>query len=608
MDGTIGTANQLGLPEAVDVAVVGSGAAGLAAALSAAVAGRSVLIAESQPLIGGTTAISGGAAWVPNHGLSYRQLAASDSAEDARRYLLGEGRDAVLDHGLVEAFLDGAPKTARFIEAHTYLSWLPTIWPDYHSEIAGASNVRSLLPGLFPSDLLGTSASMVRSPAGTLRTNPMPAWMLDRLPGIWIAGHALVGALLEACLRQGVAVRTCAPAARLVEGDSGVSGLVISSDREFRSVAVRRGVILASGGFEGSDEFTDKYLDGSFGAQISPAGHDGIALTMAAEVNASLSATEAAWWMPAVHVPGDESDSQPTSRILLGERGLPHTIMVNRDGERFANEARPYADIGAIMRRVDPGTGVMPNAVAWMLFDDYYWRRYGFFDWPPGSEPPSFLVRAHSLDELARRCGIDADGLTRTVAAFNPLARQGRDPQFNRGGTTYERFFGDYHPRLGRLAPLSRFPSATAQVHRVAAAAAGPVVAPLAARVARRREPDRLRERAVPLLAKYLRAYLKSPASSVLGPIDSPPYYAVRVDASALATVGGPRTDAHARVLDEGGAVIPGLYAAGNAGGAATGGFYGGAGCTISLALTFGHLAGRHAASRSADGADRQPV
>lgn len=217
----------------------------------------------------------------------------------------------------------------------------------------------------------------------------------------------------------------------------------------------------------------------------------------------------------------------------------------------------------------------MPNAVAWMLFDDYYWRRYGFFDWPPGSEPPSFLVRAHSLDELARRCGIDADGLTRTVAAFNPLARQGRDPQFNRGGTTYERFFGDYHPRLGRLAPLSRFLSATAQVHRVAAAAAGPVVAPLAARVARRREPDRLRA-SCPATRKVSTRLPEESCEQRPRPDRFAALLRSPRRRQRARNCRGPRTDAHARVLDEGGAVIPGLYAAGNAGGAATGGFYGG--------------------------------
>src|SRR5829696_6689138 len=157
MAGSIGTAVQLGLPQRVDVAVVGSGAAGLVAALSAAVEGSTVLVVESEPLVGGTTAISGGAAWVPNHGLAYRELGENDSVELARRYLLGEGRDAKLELDLVDAFLAGAPKMARFVEKHTYLSWLPTVWPDYHSDIPGASNVRSLLPGIFPSDVLGGS-------------------------------------------------------------------------------------------------------------------------------------------------------------------------------------------------------------------------------------------------------------------------------------------------------------------------------------------------------------------------------------------------------------------------------------------------------------------
>src|SRR5215208_2746256 len=599
MAGNIGTAALLGLPQGVDVAVVGSGAAGLVAALSAAVEGSTVLVVESEPLVGGTTAISGGAAWVPNHGLAYRELGENDSVELARRYLLGEGRDAKLELDLVDAFLAGAPKMARFVEKHTYLSWLPTVWPDYHSDIPGASNVRSLLPGIFPSDVLGAAASFVRPPARGVRTNPVPAWILERLEGAWIGGHALIGALLEACLRHGVDLRTSAMATQLVAGETGVGSLLIESGGAPHTVAVRNGVVLASGGFEGADELTAKYLGADIGTHVSPAGHDGGALVMAATVNAGLVATETAWWMPAMHVPGEELDGHPISRIVLGEKALPHTIMVNADGERFTNEALPYDDVGEVMRRADPSTGHMPNAVAWIIFDDYYRRRYGFFDWAPGSELPAFVARAGSIGELARRCGINADGLTSTVAAFNRSAQHGLDPQFNRGGTVYERFFGDHHPRLGRLSPDVLFPSGMARARHLVAIMAGPVVGRLAARVAHRREPDRLRALAVPWLAKYLRAYLNSPASSVLGAIDIPPYYAVRIEASTLGTVGGPRTDAHARVVDESGCVIPGLYAAGNAGGAATGGFYGGAGCTIALALTFGHIAGRHAGSRS---------
>jgi hypothetical protein len=302
--------------------------------------------------------------------------------------------------------------------------------------------------------------------------------------------------------------------------------------------------------------------------------------------------------MPAVQVPGETMDDRPISRLVQGERALPHSIMVNRKGERFGNEAASYNHLGGVMRKVDPETGTMPNATAWLVFDHSYWTRFGIFGVQPGGEVPGYITLADTLEELARACGIDEAGLVKTVEQFNPKARIGRDPWFDRGGTLFERFFGDYQPRMGKNSPDARFPAATAKARLALATAVGPVLGPLAARAARRRDPERLRSLVVPVLAKIMRPSLESPPSSTLGPVDTPPYYAVKVEASAIGTVGGPKTDAHGRVLDVDGKVIPGLYAAGNAGGAATQGFYGGAGGTIALGLVFGYLAGQDAAAR----------
>src|SRR4051795_501509 len=203
------------------------------------------------------------------------------------------------------------------------------------------------------------------------------------------------------------------------------------------------------------------------------------------------------------------------------------------------------------------------------------------------------------------RCSITSTGtgsappLIRTAsssARFNLEARRARDPQFQRGETLFDRYFGAFYPRMGRYSPDARIPAATAKARKRIAKAIGPVVNNLAGRAARKNDPEQLRSVVVGPLAKIIRPVLESPASSVLGPVDSAPYYALKVEASALGTVGGPRTDAHGRALTTEGNVIPGLYAAGNAGGAPTKGFYGGAGGTISLGLVFGYLAGLEAA------------
>lgn len=568
-------------------------------ALTAAKEGARVLVVESRELVGGATGISAGAAWIPDHGFSTDDLKVHDDLDQARRYIYGEGRDQILDRDMVEKFLQTGPHVARFIEQHTSFGWIPTIWPDYRSDIEGASVGRSLFPGPYSPAGLGEAAKYVRPALTTgMAKNPLPFWLLGGIgiDDVWLAGPALVGALLEACLRNGVDVRVEAPATRLVIEGSEVRGIVVQAGGTDHTVRATKGVLLASGGFESSNELTETYLNAPFAVQVSPKGHDGIAVQLAKEVGADLTGMEDAWWMPGVQLPGEELEGRPLSRVFLGERALPHSIMVNRSGKRFANEALAYDQFGAIMREVDPETGTMPNDPAWLIFDHDYWRKFGIFGVPPGGEVPDYLHRADSLSELASKIGVDEVGLLRTVDRFNPEARRARDPEFGRGDALFDRYFGAFYPRLGRFSPDALLPGLTAKARARVAAAIGPVVSKLAGRAARKSDPERMRSLVVGPLARIIRPVLKSPKSSVLGPIDTPPYYALEVHASALGTVGGPRTDANGRALDTDGNVIPGLFAAGNAGGAPLKGFYGGAGGTISLGLVFGYLAGREAA------------
>ncbi len=606
LKGSVGSSSTLGLPAEVDVVVVGSGASGLSAALSASVEGASVLVLESEAKLGGTSAISGGAIWVPNHGFSYGALGATDSVEDARIYLLGQGRNEVLDAAAVDAFIDHAPRIAAFIEEHTYLGWIPVAWPDYTSDIRGASNFRSLFPGPFRPAVLGEYAELVQPPKKSgMARNPLPLWLINGIQGVWMAGYALIGALLEGCLRRGVDVRTESRVTQLVKEGEGISGVVVGTGAAARTVSVRRGVILASGGFEGNDELTSKHLGAPFPIQISVRGHQGDAMSMVEQVGADLVVPDGAWWMPGIQIEGDELEGAPISRLVQGERALPHTIMVNSAGERFSNEAASYNDLGADMRKVDPRNGEMPNSTAWMVFDEYYHQHYSFLGTLPGGNYPKEVVSALTLDELARKCGIDPEGLVRTVREFNPEAKKGRDPWFGRGTTTFERFFGDHNPFLGRLSVNHWAPAFAERARKFIAKAIGPVAGLVMGRIARGDNPQRMRKALVRPLAMVMRPALKNPASGAIGPVDTPPFYAVKVQASAIGTLGGPRTDAHGRVLTPAGEAIPGLYAAGNVGGALTQGFYGGAGGTIVLGVVFGHLAGKDAAARQVSAPSR---
>ena len=597
--GTIGTIAQKGVPNDVDVVVVGSGGAGLMAALAAAKKGARVLVVESRELVGGATGISAGAAWIPNHGFSTEDLKVDDDLDKARTYIYGQGRDETLDHDLIEKFLQNGPRVARYIEQNTSFGWIPTIWPDYRSDIPGASVGRALFPGPYSPEGLGEAKKYVRPALTTgMAKNPLPFWMLGGIgiDEVWLAGPALVGALLEGGLRNGVDVRVSAPAVRLIIEDSAVKGVVVESDGVEHQVRAAKGVVLASGGYESSDEVTTKYLGAPFGTQVSPRGHNGIAVQLAEDVGADLTGMDDAWWMPGVQLPGEELEGTPLSRVFLGERALPHSIMVNSKGERFANEALAYDQFGQIMREVDEATGEMPNATAWLIFDQNYWDKFGIFGVAPGGEVPDYLYRADSLAGLAAQIGVDEVGLLRTVDKFNPEAAKARDPEFGRGDTMFDRYFGAYYPRLGKASPDAWIPGVTAKARAVVGKAIGPVVAKLAGRVARKNDPEALRSAVVGPLARIIRPVLKSPKSSVLGPVQKAPYYALKVHASALGTVGGPKTDAVGHALTTDGKVIPGLYAAGNAGGAPTKGFYGGAGGTISLGLVFGYLAGEEVA------------
>ncbi|WP_231909995.1 FAD-dependent oxidoreductase [Corynebacterium cystitidis] len=574
------------MPDNVDIIVIGSGGAGLTAALTAAQKGAQVLVVESLDIVGGATGVSAGAAWIPAHGFSTDALGVEDSIEQGRTYFMGEGRDKILDPEIIDTVLNEGPKVARYVENNTKFGWIPAIWPDYRSDIPGASVGRALFPGPYNAEGLGEAAQYVR-PALTsgMAKNPMPFWLLAGLKtdSAWIAGPALVGALLEANLVAGVNVRVETPAESLVVENGRVTGLVVSSNGKEHTIRAHNGVIIASGGFETSDELTTKYMNAPMGTHVSPRGHRGIAVQLAEEIDAELTAMEHAWWMPGVQLPGETLEGKPFARLLLGERSLPHSIMVNRDGVRFTNEAAAYDQMGGAMRVWDEERGEMVNDPAYFIFDQNFWDKFGLFGSTPGGEVPEYVIQADSLTELAEKTGINAENLLSTVDKFNPEAAKGRDPWFGRGETLFDRYFGDFYPMLGAASPAKRFPGVTQQAQWLFAKLIGPIVNMGAKQAAQKNDSEGLRKMIVGPLSKIMRPVLKAPQSSTLGPIERRPLYAVKAESSALGTVGGPVTDSQGRVKNKSGQVVAGLYSAGNAGGAATQGFYGGAGGTIAL-------------------------
>jgi succinate dehydrogenase/fumarate reductase flavoprotein subunit len=533
-----------------DVVVLGTGAAGLVAALAAHDRGADVGLYEKGAVVGGTTALSGGIVWIPNN---HHAAAAglSDSREDALAYLDSLSLGAI-DPALATALIDTGPEVVRWLEATTPLR-LRVVkgYPDYHPEHPGGKpgGGRSLDPELFDYVALGPWADRVARPPSlprlTLIEIPLgggsgaidPADMDERdhrdSRG---RGQALVGALVRACLDRGIEPATGARAIELIRQDGRVTGVHFAPAGPVDDVAARRGVVIATGGFEWEPTLVRAFLRGPMTSPTTIPTNTGDGLRMALSAGAAVGAMAEAWWVPTLEIPGELLYGRQRARLVLRERTLPRSILVNRRGRRFANEAANYNALGGAFHQFDPSRFEYANLPCWLVFDHGYLTRYGLLDVEPDGAVPSWLSTAASVGELAERNGVDAAGLVATVARWNELVRIGHDDDFGRGDSAYDGWSGDQQ-------------------------------------------------------------FLGSPQAT-LGPIDEPPYYAVEIHSGTLGTKGGPRTDVDGRVLDFDGRAIDGLYAAGNAMAAATGLVYGGAGGTLGPAVVFGYRAGRDAATR----------
>jgi succinate dehydrogenase/fumarate reductase flavoprotein subunit len=536
-----------------DVLALGTGAAGMTAALAAHGAGASVMLLEKSRLVGGTTAVSGGVVWVPNnHHLG--EVGIEDSRAEALAYVkrLTDGRT---DAALVERFVDSAPAMVEWIEAQTALRFQALArYPDYHPEFPGGKpGGRSLDPGLFDANDLGPwKKSLRRSPVFGMTAMTVAEatdWGVFSKPlklpfkllgerygkGLVCYGGALAGQLLKALLDRKLEPRLEHVARDLVVEEGRVTGVRVEHQGQELFVRARRGVVLASGGFEWNRALAAQFLGGVLTHPNSPPGNEGDGLKMAMAVGADLANMSEAWWCPSLVIPGEEYDGKPLHRGDFATRSLPHTIIVNKRGRRFVNEAQNYNDLMKAFFAFEPNAYERPNLPAWLVFDHAYLESYALMTVMPGQPAPEWLTRADTLDELARIVGIDARGLGQTVDRFNGLAVEGVDPDFARGESLYDRFYGDPDHR----------PNAN------------------------------------------------------LGTITKKPFYALEVHPGAIGTKGGARVNVDAQVLRVDGAPIPGLYAAGNVMAGVTGAGYPGAGSTIAAAMTFGYLAGRHAAATS---------
>ena len=458
----------------VDVAVLGSGASATTTAILAADNGAEVAVLERADVVGGTTALSGGVLWVPNnHHMA--EAGFEDSREDALAYLnsLSLG---MMDDELVETLIDTGPEMLRYMEDNTPVSLhVFEGYPDYHPENPGGKpeGGRSLDNDLFPFEELGSwaerinhqpdaiffPATMLEIDTGQVEAIPQDVLEARRARDMRSTGQALAGSLIKGCLDREIPVHTATRARELIlDEDDAVVGVRAERNGEDYFVKARKAVVIASGGFEWNEDLVKAFLRGPMTAPTSSPENEGDGLLMAMDAGAALGNMSEAWWIPGIHVPGDEMRGRTFARLILAERTWPRSIIVNRYGKRFMNEAANYNAVGHAFHTFDPNTFEFINLPAWLIVDSRYQAPIARHRVDP--DAPDWIRRAGTLAELADEIDIDAAGLEETVARFNEGAVRGKDPDFQRGVSAYDSYNGDrsQEPPFTTLGPIDTPP------------------------------------------------------------------------------------------------------------------------------------------------------
>ncbi|WP_405817442.1 3-oxosteroid 1-dehydrogenase [Streptomyces sp. NBC_01390] len=541
-----------------DVVVVGAGAAGMTAALTAAKQGLTCVVVEKAPTFGGSAARSGAGIWIPNNPVI---LAAGvpDTPAKAAAYLAAVvGPD--VPAARQQAFLAHGPAMLSFVMANSPLRfrWMEG-YSDYYPELPGGlPNGRSIEPDQLDGNVLGAELAHLNPPylavpSGMVVFSADYKWLAlaaVNAKGTAVAveclargtkaalkgqtpltmGQALAGGLRAGLASAGVPVWLNTPLTDLYLESGAVTGAVVTRGGTAGLLRARRGVIVGSGGFEHNAAMRAQYQQQPIGTEwtVGAKENTGDGIRAGERAGGSLALMDDAWWGPAIPFLDEPY-------FCLAERTLPGGLLVNAAGSRFVNEAGPYSDVVHTMYERNAAD---PDIPAWLIVDQNYRNRYLFKDVTPTFVLPAewynsgAVYKAWTVDALATAIGVPAAALRTTVSRFNSLALNGDDTDFGRGDSAYDHYYTD------------------------------PAVLP----------------------------------NSCLAPLWLPPYYAFRIVPGDLGTKGGLRTDARARVLRADGTAIPGLYAAGNASAAVMGHSYAGAGSTIGPAMTFGYVAALAAA------------
>lgn len=548
--------------ETADFIVVGSGGGSMCAALVMAKAGKSTIILEKTEYVGGTTARSGGVMWIPNNRFM-REAGVADSYQEAERYLSAltdqVGEAPAASKLRRSTYLRNAPEMVDFLhDQGVRLNRVP-YWPDYYDELPGGSEAgRTVVSELFNASVLGEWQDKLRpgfmpvpatlaeakklstykqSWAGKralLKVGMRAVWAKLRKKNILTAGAALQGQMLHHALEAGIDIRTHAKVEQIIVEDGRVTGVLVNRNGHQIRLGARCGVLINAGGFSHNQAMRDQYTPGTQVAWTSAApGDTGEMIAEMARIGAELAQMDARIGNQMTLPPSHEQ-----AEVKAGVQSLmaaPHAILVDQSGVRYMNEGGSYMAFCKAMLARD---ATVPAVPSWAIFDSQFIEKYMLAGTMPGNKKPQawydsgFLRQADNLAELAQKISVDAGALQATVARFNGFVDQGRDPDFGRGESAYDRYLGD--------------------------------------------------------------AYHKPSPS--LGHINRGPFYALPVVPGDVGTAGGVLTDEFGRVLRGDGGVIEGLYATGTSSASVMGNAYPGAGASVGPSFVWGYVAAKHAA------------
>ncbi|MDQ0157584.1 FAD-dependent oxidoreductase [Robertmurraya andreesenii] len=435
----------------VDVIVLGTGGAALTAAVAASENGANVLVLEKTHQIGGTTAFSGGVPWIPlNHYM--KEAGFEDNREDAINYIKRLALGRADDH-MIETFVDKGHEVIRFLHDHTPVKFvMPKSYPEYYARMDEAlkHGTRSLDPAPYDLNEIGEWGPLVRQnplfPPLTLEEGGAVGGIdfqvvAERMQNnIVTMGRSLIASLFKACLDRGVETLIETAGKELIINEDGqVVGLIAETKvGEVLRIAARKGVVLASGGFEWNKQLVRAFLKAEFTHPVTPPGNEGDALMMAMKAGAALENMSEAWWYPAMVDPTFEYEDNVMAQLGSGRMG-PNSIVVNKYGRRFVHEGTTYNDMPRSFFNYDPVKIEFPNeAPVWMIFDQQLKDSQLIVTMTPGDPAPEWVDQADSIRELAEKIGVDPDGLEDEVRKWNEYCEQGVDPDFHRGTIQFE--------------------------------------------------------------------------------------------------------------------------------------------------------------------------